>query len=205
MTHRTPLIAVALLALATGASEATGPRVRAPQASAQTPQALNAADGYGHRQSGPEACRQAAISTLRAWGNPVENLAMAMIEGGADAWFVRIDDLTRLESWRSAVALGVCTARQEDGFWRVEAFSLRPANDPAADCVTSMTEAGRRLQAAQVRIDGTLQGRDGQPAEIAATLLDAQGRVVASGACPLLTTPEGAFMIAPGRIETSRR
>jgi hypothetical protein len=205
MTRHAPLIAVVLLALATGAAEASEQRVRAPQASAQTPQALNAADGHGHRQSGPEACRQAAISTLRAWGNPVESLAMAMIEGGADAWLVRIDDLTRPDPWRAAVSLGVCTARQEDGFWRIEAFSLRPANDPAADCAAAMAEAGRSLQVAQVRIDGTLQGRDGRPAEIAATLLDAQGRPVASGACPLVATPEGAFMIAPGRIEASRR
>jgi hypothetical protein len=205
MTRRTPLIAAALLALAAGAAEARDQRVRGPQPDAQAGQAFNAADGHGHRQSGPEACRQAAISTLRAWGNPIESLGMAMIEGGADAWLVRIDDLTRSEPWRAAVALGVCTARQEDGFWRVETFSLRPANDPAADCVAAMTEGGRSLQAAQARIDGVLHGRDGLPAEIAVTLLDTQGRTVASGACPLVATPEGAFMIAPGRIHTSRR
>jgi hypothetical protein len=205
MTYRASLIAVALLVLATGAAETREQRGRAPQASAHTPQALNAADGHGHRQSGPESCRQATISILRAWGNPIESLAMAMIEGGADSWLVRIDDLTRPDPWRAAVSLGVCTARQEDGFWRVEALSLRPANDPAADCAAAMAEAGRRFLTAQIRIDGTLHGPDGQPAEIAATLLDAQGRTVASGACPLVATPEGAFMIGPGRIEASWR
>jgi hypothetical protein len=205
MTRRAAQIAAVLLALAAGAAEASDPRVRGPQPDARTGQAFDAADGHGYRRSGPEACRQAAISTLRAWGNPIEGLGMAMIENGADAWLVRIDDLTRSESWRAAVALGVCTARREDGFWRVEAFSLRPANDPAADCVAAMTEAGRSLQAARARIDGVLHGRDGLPAEISVTLLDAQGRAVASGACPLVATPEGAFMTAPGWIHASGR
>lgn len=205
MIPRAPLLAAALLALAAVPADARDARSRAPQAAAQAGQTPNAAEGHGHRQSGPEACRHAAIASLRAWGNPVESLGMAMIEGGQDAWFVRIDDLTRPEAWRAAVSLGVCTARQEDGFWRVEAFSLRPANDPAADCAASMTQAGRALQVAEVRIDGALQGQGGVPAEIAATLLDARGRTVAAGACPLVQTPEGAFMIAPGRIEIQRR
>jgi hypothetical protein len=205
MTRRAFLIAAVLLVLAAGAAEARDQRVRSPQPHAQTGQTFNAADGHGHRGSGPEACRQAAISTLRAWGNPIDSLGMAMIESGTDAWLVRIDDLMRSESWRAAVALGICTARREDGFWRVEAFSLRPANDPAADCAAAMTDAGRSLQAAQARIDGVLHDRDGHPAEIAVTLLDAGGHAVASGACPLVATPEGAFMIAPGRLHASRR
>lgn len=205
MTARAPLLAAALLALAAPTADAREPRGRAPQAAAAPAQAPNAAEGHGHRQSGPEACRHAAIAALRAWGNPIERLGMAMIEGGPDAWLVRIDDLTRPEPWRAAVSLGVCTARQEDDFWRVEAFSLRPANDPAADCAAAMAQAGAALRVAEVRIDGALQGPGGAPAEIAATLLDAQGRTVASGACPLVPTPEGAFMIAPGRIEAVRR
>lgn len=205
MTPRAPILAAVLLALATLPADAREARARAPQTAAQAGQVLNAAESHGHRQSGPEACRQAAITSLRAWGNPVESLGMAMIEGGQDAWFVRIDDLTRPEAWRAAVSLGVCTARQEDGFWRVETFSLRPANDPAADCAASMTQAGRALQVAEVRIDGAIQGQGGVPAEIAATLLDARGRTVAAGTCPLVQTPEGAFMIATGRIEIQRR
>jgi len=205
MPPRAPLLAAALLAVAALPADVREARSRTPQTAAQAGQTLNAAEGHGHRQSGPEACRHAAIAALRAWGNPIESLGMAMIEGGQDAWFVRIDDLTRPEPWRAAVSLGVCTARQEDGFWRVEAFSLRPANDPAADCAASMTQAGRALQAAEVRIDGALQGQGGVPAEIAATLLDARGRTVAAGICPLVRTPEGAFMIAPGRIEIERR
>lgn len=204
MTARAPLLAAALLSLAALPVDARESRSRAPQASTPA-QTINVTEGHGHRLSGPEACRYATIAALRAWGNPIESLGMAMIEGGPNTWFVRIDDFTRPDSWRAAVALGICTARQEDGFWRVETLSLRPANDPAADCIASMAQAGTSLRVAEVRIDGALQGPSGVPVEIATTLFDAQGRTVASGVCPLVPTPEGAFMIAPGRIEAVGR
>jgi len=205
MILRAPFLAIVLLAVAALPTESREARSRPPQTITQAGDVFNSSEGHGHRQSGPEACRYATIASLRAWGNPIEDLGMAMIENGQDAWVVRIDDLTRSEPWRAAVALGVCTARQEDGFWRVETLSLRPANDPTADCAASMAQAGRALQVTEVRIDGILQGQGGVPVEIAVTLLDAHGRTVAAGACPLLQTPEGAFMIVPGRIELERR
>lgn len=203
MTTRTLyLIGIILLALPL---EAHKVQARTTLSSSSTSQTVNLTDGHGHRQNGPEACRHATISTLRAWGNSIENLGMAMLEKTSDTWFIRIDDLTHPEPWRAAVSLGICTARQEDGFWRVETLSLRPAHDPVADCVAAMLQAGARWRVADVRIDGTLQDPNGVPVSIITTLFNADGHSVASGTCPLITTPEGAFMIAPGQAEAIHR
>ncbi len=149
-------------------------------------------------------CKTAVISMLTAWGNPIESLALALQPAGEGRYFARVEDLGRHETWRKTVARGECSVRLENTQYRVDTFTLTPAQDPAVDCQNALLHSASAFHPTQVEINGSMLGQNGLPSELAATLTNAQGQTVAQGSCALSLQPDGSFLMNGGQAWGNR-